>query len=235
MSGGYHIFAPSSGFPQTTANRTISDILDDLCDYVGGGDRPAARERARRSLAATVRMFNMVPWRFNRQRQTITLLDNTSTYTLNSSFRTPLAAVMLDTADKAIGSPLEWVPYVDWVRYEGDEGGTSTGPEAYTCRNAFLNGEIAFIPRLGTINTQYPKVRLDYHSRIDVPATDSVVLTVPQEVEEAIVQEAVAVIISKTRSVQEGNQHRMLVAKPLYQVCLNEWRDFPDRASYNQA
>lgn len=220
-------FVPlAASYPQTGANRPVSDILDDLADYVGGGDRPAAQARARRSLHAAVRMFNAMPWKFARQRQTITLLDNTSDYALAGAFRSPRAALLIDTGGKSV-APLEWVPYEDWARYDADELGTATSPDRYTARNQHETGLLTFLPPLGIINTQYPSVRLDYHQRIVVPAADNAVLGVPQEVEEAIVQEAVAIIVSKSRSFVEARDARA-VARDLKAQVLNDWRDWPD-------
>lgn len=227
-------FVPdSASYPQVGENRVISDILDDLTDYVGGGDRPAAQDRARRSLNAAVRMFDSVAWRFLRQQQTITLANNITDYSLNAFFRSPRAALLLDSNGDAAG-PLEWVRYEDWARYEADESTPAISPEAYTARNSFATGLLTMIPPLGTINTQYPQVRLDYHTRIVIPTSDGSTLNVPILIEEAIVQEAVAIIVAKTRSFTEAQIARA-VARDLRQSCEREWRDFPDSAVGNQA
>lgn len=227
-------FVPASAsFPQVSENRVVSDILDDLADYVGGGDRPAAQDRARRALRSAIRMANTVAWRFLRQRTTITLVNSTSDYPLDASFRSPRAALILDNNDKAAGT-LEWVRYEDWARYEADERSLVTMPLAYTCRNAFATGTVTMIPPLGVINTGYPKVRLDYHARIALPTSDGAILAIPVDVEEAIVQEAVAFIVAKTRSFTEAQIART-VSRDLRAACEREWRDYPDRGFGNQS
>ena len=231
--GGISFVPLTAAYPQTSENRIVSDILDDLADYVGGGDRPAANARARRALQAAVRWYNTVAWRFQRFRQDITLVNNTTDYPLAAAFRTPRAASLLDTSTRMSGT-LIWVPYEDWVRYDGDEVSPATSPETYTCRNVFQTGLVTFLPRLGTINTQYPKVRIDYHARITVPASDSSILSVPSEVEEAIVQEAVAIIVAKSRTFAESREARV-ISRDMRATVEREWRDFPDSGQHNEA
>jgi len=224
----------SASFPQTSENRPLGDIIDDLADYVGGGDRPAAQDRARRALRSSVRMFNVMSWRFNRQQQTITLLNNTSDYALATAFRTFRAALLLDAAGLVVDR-LDWIAYEDLARYDPSETTPgATSPDSYTARNTFLTGIVTILPKLGTINSQYPSVRLDYHSRIVIPTNDAAILTVPVEVEEAIVLEAVAFLVSKTSSFAEGQIARA-VAREFRANVEREWRDWPDAAQGNQA
>jgi hypothetical protein len=185
-------FVPVAGFPPTEGLRTRGEILLDLLDYTGGGDREEAKARARRALAETIRVFNGMAWRFNRRYQDISLVADTSEYTLETTIRSVWKVMLLDSSSYLAGD-LEFTAYEDFLRYDGDTLSTVNIPDEYTLYNVWNEGKIRLLPRIGAGPfTDHPKVRVFYHIRIAIPGADSVRLNVPQEVETAIVRQAAA-------------------------------------------
>ena len=89
---------------------------------------------------------------------------------------------------------------------------------------------MSFSPPLST-PTNRPKARIDYHVRIAVPTADAAVINVPQEVEEALVAEAVAIMISKTRSFEDASAARGS-ANVLRRLAEIQHKDWPDSAGH---
>ena len=214
-----------ANFPQTGINRTISSILTTLQDYVGGGGTEG-RNRALRALDETVRAFNSMAWRFNRKTTDITFVASTSDYALDATVRDVWKVMLLDSSDELVDE-VHFVSYQDFLRYEGSTQSAVTIPDEYTLFNVFDTGNIRFLPRLGT-TFSYPKARVFWHKRIVVPASDgNSTLIVPQEVETAIVRQAAALLIARTRTFEEASRARA-DADNLTLAAQREWRDFPD-------
>jgi len=215
----------SASFPQTGINRTISSILTHLQDYVGGGG-VEGRSRALRALDETVRAFNSMAWRFNRKSTDITFVASTSDYALPATVRSVWKVMLLDSDDELIDE-IPFVTYQDFLLYDGSTQSPVSIPNEYTLFNMFDTGNIRFLPRLGT-TFSYPKARVFYHIRIVVPsADDESTLTVPQEVETAIVRQAAALLVARTRTFEEAARARA-DADNLTAAAQREWRDFPD-------
>lgn len=219
------VIATTSAFPQTATNRTLAEIIQDLLDYSGGGDRGAAQDRARRAVAETLRLFNAMAWRFNRKTVDITFLASTSDYQLPGTIRDVWKVMLLDSSDELVYD-IDFTPYQDFLKYDGSTQSPVTIPGEYTLFNTFDTGNIRFLPRLGATFT-YPKARVFYHTRIAMPADDNSVLTVPPEVETAIVRQAAAILISRVRTFAEAEAAKR-DADQATSAIIREWRDFPD-------
>ena len=222
-----NIVVPSSAnFPQTGINRTISALLTDLQDYVGGGGAEG-RARALRALAETVRAFNSMAWRFNRKSTDVTFVASTSDYALPATVRSIWKVMLLDDDDELIDE-VPFVSYQDFLLYDGSTQSPVSIPNAYTLFNVFDTGNIRFLPSMGT-TFSYPTARVFYHIRIVVPSTDDdeSTLIVPQEVETAIVRQAASLLVARTRTFEEAARARA-DANELTLAAQREWRDWPD-------
>lgn len=216
----------SSGFPQTGSNRTRNQLIADILSYVGGEGRTDAQARAGASLDASVRAFNSVAWKFNRLVQDITFTSSTADYALSTNFRSPLRAMLLDASDKTIAT-IAWVPYEEWTILYPSQQASSTIPSVYTARNVHETGLVTFDPPLSTSPFTYPKARIHYHRRIALAPGAEDVLNVPIEVEEALVQHAVAHTIAKVQTFAEARD-AFALARALRLDVEAVHRDFED-------
>ena len=227
--GFYYVPQPGS-LPQTGNNRARSELIDDILEFVGGeGDKDDQR-RAGRALDSSVRRFNTIAWRFNRRQETITFLDDTAEYPLvaAATFRNPLRMRLLDS-NSVKREYLPWVRWEDWTKFDPDQSAKASVPNYYTIRDAHTLATIIFSPPLA-IPSSRPTAVLDFHIRIIVPA-DGTVLQVPEEVEEALVAEAVAIMIAKTRTFQDAQGARAN-ANALHNVVRIQYKDWPDSAGH---
>src|SRR5690349_16371785 len=111
-------------------------MVADILGYVGGISLPDAQARAGQALDSACRGYNGVVWRFNLQKQDITLLDNVRDYALNSVFRANQRAILVDSNGQTRYN-LEWVPYDVWTLLYPMQIATSALPIIYTIRNEF--------------------------------------------------------------------------------------------------
>jgi hypothetical protein len=147
-------------------------------------------------------------------------------FDIPSDFRNPRRAWWLDAAGVEQGR-------VEFVEWEGDFTtfdwpGTGASPAlAYTFRNSFGTGKGMIFPRVRLPQT-YPSVRLLYNKRIALASGDGDFLLVPSEVDQAIFDQAVGIIISRVRSFVEAGPAFSLAARERDEV-EQEWRDHADR------
>lgn len=225
------VVVTSASFPASGGNRPRNAAISELTEWTGSGNRPEMQVRAGRSWDSAVRQFNAIAWRFNRMQDDITLSSTSGTtdYTLNTDFRSPLRAMLLDSDSKIAGGPLRWIPYIAWTASFPDQTGTGSEPEFYTVRNEHETGVVTVDPPTSGSNT-YPTLRIDYHRRILTQAGDTGVLNVPQEMDEAIFQLALAIFISKVRSYAEARDQFTLAAR-LRAECERMWRDYDEQGN----
>jgi len=227
---GFYFVPQPGSLPQTSNNRTRSELIDDILEFTGGeGDKDEQR-RAGRALDSSVRRFNLTAWRFNRRQEEITFLDDTAEYQLTAAavFRNPLRMRLLDDSDVR-REYLPWVRWEDWTKFDPDQSSKSSVPNYYTIRDAHTTATVIFSPPL-SVPTSRPKALLDYHVRIAF-AADGAVLQVPEEVEEALVSEAVAIMIAKTRSFEDARGARGS-ANALFAGIRMQYKDWPDSAGH---
>ena len=219
------VVGSSASYPQTGANRTRESASIELASFVGGPDDADVQSRCALSWDAAVREYNSVAWKFCRVRQSITLTA-TDVFALESDFRSPLRAVLLDSNSKVVNYPIEYVPYPEWLDRIGPNTGTGSMPQAYTARDTHISGQVLIWPTLGSTIT-YPTLRLDYHRWISL--VGSGVLNVSRDVDEGIFQLAMANQYAKAR----GAGHKDSIAQKSYAMGLRNdleriHRDWPD-------
>jgi len=221
---GYTFVPAAADYPQTNDNRTLNALIQDILEYIGGEDDPDMQSRAMAALNTAVREFNGVLWKFNRLRQDITLTAGRD-FSLSANFRAPLAATLLNASNEE-RERVVWVPFEEFIEYFPDRTGTGTSPMYYTIRNSHETGIVTVEPKLVT-PLQYPKMRVEYFRRIERVATENDVLNVPEEVEEALVQRAVSIMLSKARRFEEARD-AIAMARAQRMQCEVDWRDWPD-------
>ena len=228
---GFYFVGQPGSVPQTQDNRVKSELIDDILEFVGGEGDKDDQKRASRALDSSVRRFNDIAWRFYRRQATITFLDDTAEYLLveAATFRNPLRARLLDSDDKR-REYLSWVRWEDWTKFDPDQKSSVSVPIYYTIRNIHQTGIIIFSPPTAT-PTSRPKCLLDFHIRIAVPAFDATVLNVPSEVEEALVAEAVAIMLSKSRTFKDATDAQN-IADRLRRLVEIQHKDWPDSAGH---
>lgn len=214
-----------ASYPQVNQNRTLAALVLDILEYAGGLDDEDERAKAERALNSAVRQFNHVSWSFNRLFKDVTFLANTSDYVMPAGFYTPWRGLIIDANDKTVRR-IQWIPYDEWVLTRPNQRTGTSLPHGYTIRNIHETGMLTFFPPLGPGPFTYPKARIHYHRRIVVPI-GTAVMNVPSEVEEAIVQEGAAIMISKVRNFQEARDQRLL-AREARAVCELRWRSWED-------
>lgn len=222
-------FQSTTNFPQTSNNRTRLQAENELCDFLGGGNRGEMRAMAGRMWDAAVREYNDVCWKFNRMQQDITLVADTKEYELNSDFRSPLRAQLLDS--NSVGQQdLIWLPHHDWLRYFAGGSSGAGIPDYYTALNIHLTGLVRFEPwPMGTLG--YPTAKITYFRRIVPASAESDVLNVPMEVDEAIFQLARAKMVhAKDGGDKAATDY--LVAQRMKEEVRREWRDWPEENSW---
>lgn len=65
-----------SGYPQTSGNRTRSQVRAEMADYLGGGNKPDVQASIDAAWHSAIREFNAVGWSFNRVTADITMSSN---------------------------------------------------------------------------------------------------------------------------------------------------------------
>ncbi len=125
---------------------------------------------------------------------------------------------------------LEWIRWEDWTKVDPDQKSKSSIPNYFTIRDIHNLGKVIFSPPLALPNSR-PTCLLDFHIRIAVPTADDTVINVPQEVEEALVGEAVAIMLAKGRSFEDAQGARQQ-AKVLRRLAEIQHKDWPDSAGH---
>ena len=217
----------SSNFPQTSKNRNRGDLKDEIADYSGGGDRGDVLLQAGRSLNQSIREFNSRAWNFNRVTEDLTLASPVSgtvaEYLLNEAFRNPIVAQTVDSNSKT-RCVVRWVPWRVWAAEIPDQSATGSIPLAYTARNIHEVGRVIVDPPPATVLT-YPTMRVFFHREITCPTADGSIINVPSAVEEAILQKAVALFISKKRSFRDARD-AFQMAEILRTRVERDWGDY---------
>lgn len=227
--GNINIVGTSASLPQTGSGRTRAQITKEIAEHLGGGSQPETQAVAGRCLDDAVRYFNTWPWKFNRVTQDITLVAADFDYSLNSNFRSPWTAMLLDSNGKT-RERVRWIPYTEWTRKYPDQSSTGGKPDFYTALNVHETGLILIDP-VPAATITYPTLRLIYHRRIVLPTGDSVKLNVPVEIENAIFSEAVARYVAKRKTFREARDERLIARADRIDL-EHEYRDFPDSVRY---
>lgn len=215
----------ATSFPQTLNNRTLDAIKNELASFSGGQTRKDILIRAQEAIFEAVYTFNATPWTFNRVSEDITLIADQSEYSLQSNWRNPLRAQMVDSSSKT-RQDVQWIPWVVWVSQYPDQSTTGSMPLTYTAINIHETGQITVDPVPATTLT-YPTLRLFYHRRIEVPSSGNDILEVPQEVEQAIFDESVWRFLRKIKTFREARDAQAAALLSRSAITF-EYADFED-------
>jgi hypothetical protein len=150
-------------------------------------------------------------------------------FDLNSDFRNPRRAWWLSSTGQEQGR----VEYIEWegqfteFDWPSAAGGAAL---AYTVRNSFGTGKLMLWPRSRLPQT-WPAMRLLYNKRTAPATGEGDKLAVPPEVDEAIFQYAVALLLSRVRSFEEATK-AFIMAADIRGSIEQEHRDWPDRERF---
>jgi hypothetical protein len=132
-------------------------------------------------------------WNWERTTQSaITLVDGTATYDLDSAYKKPSKAVLIDSDSNEYGA----LAYADWERFQDVGQQTRTGvPWIYTFKNAFDTGKVELYPVPDAGAAADYTLELTYFKRLAL-CTDSSssVINGPAELEPWVVQRATALL-----------------------------------------
>lgn len=225
MGSGYTGTTPTAATTQTSVNRTVDELKDEIASFTGGQDRKKNLDKAEQALRESVRRFNAEKWTFNRVKEDITLVAAQADYDLSSDFRNALRAQMVDSSGKT-RQDVTWVPWSSWVKDFPDQSTTGSMPIMYTARNIHITGQITVDP-VPASSLTYPTLRLFYHKRIVFPATGSGTIDVPTEMEQAIFEDAVWMYLRKVKTFKDAREARVeaLISKS---NVMYEYVDFED-------
>ena len=217
--------AAASNFPQTTKNRDLDSLKDELASFSDGGSRDKNLVKAQQAIFEAIRSFNSWAWTFNRVTEDITLVASTADYSLAANWRNALRAQMVDSSSNT-RNDVSWIPWSDWVSAFPDQSTTGSIPLFYTARNVYENGLVTVDPVPASTLT-YPTLRLFYHRRILCPVNGSTSINAPTEVEQAIFDEAIWRFLRKVKSFRDAREAlgSAILSKALI---TQEHRDFED-------
>ena len=224
MGSGYTGSGAASNFPQTSKNRPVSSIIEELASFTGGQSREDIPVRAREALFEEIRSYNSWKWTFNRVKEDLTLVASTADYTLSQDFRSPLRGQMVDSSSKT-RCEVSWIDWSDWASEVPDQSSTGSMPLLYTARNIHENGLVTVDPVPASTLT-YPTLRLFYHRRILCPA-DNEVINVPTEVEQAIFDGAIWRFLRKIGTFRDAREALASALLSKAQIT-QEYRDYED-------
>jgi hypothetical protein len=132
-------------------------------------------------------------WNWERVTQSaITLVDGTATYSLDSAYKKPSKAVLIDT-DSNEYAPLA---YADWERFQEIGQQDKTGdPAIYTMKNAFVDGTVELYPVPDAGAASDYTLELTYFKRLAL-CTDSSSSTInaPAEIEPWLIQRSTGLL-----------------------------------------
>lgn len=177
-------------FPDTTGNRTLLQMTDDIRDHLGKANNATVKTQVQNVIKNALRELNRHTWNFNRTTQNVTLLTDTATYTLSDvTIRKTLLAQYLDADNR----PERTVEYVEFSRFaERIQNLVLDGaPRLYTFRNLYSDGIVEMFPR-PTATENNKVVRLHFFKRIAIPGADGTAWGVPEWFEGVIYWTALA-------------------------------------------
>ena len=107
-----------------------------------------------------------------------------------------------------------------------DQSSTGSIPLLYTAINIHETGQLTVDP-VPAATLTYPTLRLFYHRRIEAPSGGGDVLEVPEEVEQAIFDEAIWRFLRKMKTFREAREAQASAIVSRAQLS-QEYRDFED-------
>lgn len=180
MSGVAGSWAP------VPSNFAFSTLKGRIARYVNLPDSPEALREAGEAANGAISYLNGWPWQWSLRTQLVTLSADVATYGLDRQFRSATSALLLNSSDKPQQALVWQEPKIlDWI--EPDRT-SSTDPRYYTVRNAHDDGLVTLIPPPSSgFVARFPKLQINFHSRLLTLVDDSESLDAPHEVQEFVV------------------------------------------------
>lgn len=183
----------SSGSGQSKP-RDCKSLITTIARSFGGENDGRVRSMALDTLNQTLsELSGLRDWNWERTTQSaITLVDGTATYSLDSAYKKPSKAVLIDSDSNEFRS----LGYADWERFQDTGKQTRVGnPWVYMLKNAFNLGTVELYPVPDAGAASDYTLELTYFKRLSL-CTDSVssVINAPAEVEPWVTQRATALL-----------------------------------------
>lgn len=170
----------SSGSGQTTCGPGNKHVTE-VARVVGGEDKDSIRSQALDCINRVVDRLSRRDWRFLKTTASpITLVANTQTYTLPTTFKSPSFARLLDASSK----PDHDLIYQDdawWSHSQPDQESTGQ-PKYYLLRNQFGDGLVSLYPVPDSSAATSWTLSVEYFKRFPKVTDDATEVSVPQEV-----------------------------------------------------
>jgi len=179
------IVVPSSGSGQTGVG-SGSDLVNQVARVIGGENEGELRAQALSAINRVRIRMNKRDYRFMKKQQSaITLVDGTKTYSLDSAFKKPNYAILLDTDS----NPDHTLIYKDDAAFaHWNEDRETTGrPEWYFLRNQYDDGLIEIYPTPDSSAAASWTLIVNYFGRIAVIVDTSAGVDLPEECEDVLV------------------------------------------------
>jgi len=157
-----------------------------VAEVIGGTGEGELRAQALNALNRVRQRMNKRDYRFMKKQQSaITLVDGTQTYSLDSAFKKPYFAILLDTSSQ----PDHTLTYKDdaaFAHWAEDQEQTGR-PEWYTLRNHYDDGLISLYPVPDSSAAASWTLIVNYFGRIAVIQDTSAGIDLPEECEDVLV------------------------------------------------
>ena len=154
------------------------------------------------------------------------LLYEPSDFSLNSTFRSPKRAFIVD-ADGLERHRIDYIDYAVFPSVFETNHPAAPYPACYTVRNPHSEGKVIFYPRV-RLSAAWPTVRIIYHKFLALAVGDRARLDVPVAVDQAIFDLAVGIIVSRVDTMERAAPFFALAGGSRAAV-EQAYRDYPDR------
>lgn len=179
------IVLSSSGSGQTGVV-SGSTLVTQVARAVGGESETEIRQQALDSINRVRIELNQHDWRFMKRTDSpITLVDGTATYSLQSTFRKPSYAGLIDSTGARI---YDLLYAEDEVMVHQNPDMSSTGmPVYYILRNDFNDGLVTLFPTPDANAAADWRLSIEYLARIGAISDSSDSIELPEEATNVLV------------------------------------------------
>lgn len=177
--------AVSGSYAQSPGTSTLSQLKSEVCRYVKAPNDTDALAVAHDGIKEAIRRINMRSWQWMLTSDDITLTAGTADYTMQSTFKAPRSAELLDSSDRTVG----FLSYEDPKNFDllHPDRDTSSWSTHYTIRNIKETGQVTLAPTPdASFVSSYPTVRFRYYKFVSLPSAEDDRIGVPVWIEPVV-------------------------------------------------
>lgn len=149
----------------TPLNSNFAGLKKRVAAYVQGSQLTSVLADAGLALNGAIDKLNTRNWHWLNRQSDLTLVADTSTYTVPANFKRPRAAELLDSSNNKKG----YLSFQIAKEFQDTqwEDATSGSPRFYTVRNAVDDRLLTLnVPPSTSFVASYPTIRLTYFARL---------------------------------------------------------------------